>query len=243
MADLRVPSPLLPALTRLAAVPNDTFDVIASAFDSFPGGTRDQLVDELVERAGMPRRELSEIVFLAISVDELQASEGWEQDDAVETLAAAERFPGKTKAERRALAARVVRLLGHRGVSVAAKAAEAALANERTFHSARVFTDLRTVTTNEEDRPAMAIVLHTLDLSFHTAPDGRVQSIYMTLDDLDLDALTEALDVARRRGLELRPWLRPAGISIARPFGSEARGGGEGRADAQNSGGGNERTG
>jgi hypothetical protein len=225
-APLALPSPLVPPTRKLASLPAEKFEALAAAFESYEGGTRDQFIKETASKVDMPERDVTDIVDMAIAVDILRQRNGWTREDTREQLASAERFPGKTKAERRALAERISRLVGHRGLSVVANAREAALANAQTFHAAQIVTDLRTVYAEKADlRPALALVVHELELSLHMPPDGRLTSSFVALDDLDLDSLSKQIETAKRRSAELREWLPSVGLQVVSPFGSDEHGG------------------
>jgi hypothetical protein len=219
---LRVPTPAIAAIRRLARLPNQKFEALAGALAEYPGGTRDGLIGELSKKLDIPPEEIGGLVDMAVSVEFLRKTRGWSGDEIVAQLAEAEDFPAKTKAERRALAERVGSLIEHRGLSVVSNALSVALANAQTLQSARIVTDLRTVFADEADtRPAMALVVHVLEMVLHIAPDGHVTSSFVALDDPDLDSLSHVIDVARTRSAELRAWLPSAGLKVESPFGPD----------------------
>ena len=218
---LRVPAADVPALQSLAGLSNAAAKALAEAVAQHTAVSRARLIAEMSERSGQPRDVVEPILNTALSIEVLRTSSSWTVEELQQRLENAERIPGKTRAERRALAARMAALLDHRSLRLLSSAYYAILANERTFRSAAIETEVRPVFIEGEDEPGAALVVHQLEIAFHRRPTGEVRTEMFALDDIDLDQLSEAVQSARKRGVAMRKMLTPVGLPFALPLDSE----------------------
>lgn len=117
-----------------------------------------------------------------------------------------------TTKKRKALQTRLARLLGIEAVARSAKVVDLADEHERIFHSARVMTDIRPVFGEDPTQlPEGAITFHVLKLEFFVA--GRVEDVFISLDDGDLSDLKFAVDRAIDKASTLARYLDGVGLS------------------------------
>lgn len=75
---------------------------------------------------------------------------------------------------------------------------------ERGFCKVRILTDLRPVFKgNIEEMPSTMVILHTLQIGYHDGM-GDHKEFYVTLDESDIEALSEALDRASKKAGTLK---------------------------------------
>jgi len=218
---LRVPAADVPVLQRLAGLSNASAKALAEAVAQHTAVSRAHLIAEMSEGSGQPRDVVEPILNTALSIEQLRSASGWTVEEVQRRLENADRVPGKTRAERRALVGRVAALLGHRSLRLLSSAYFTMLANERTFRSAEIQTEVRPVFIEGENEPGAVLVVHQLEIAFHRRPSGEVRTDIFALDDGDLNLLAEAVQSARKRASATRKMLGPAGVPFALPLDSE----------------------
>lgn len=221
MADesrLTVPPSDLAPLRRLAGLSTDAVTALAELFESDTDADRAALQHQMSERAGLPIDDAIALLDTLLGVELLRDGSDWTVAEMEKQLENAEGFPGKTRAERRGLAERVGKLLGHRVLSILRRAYFSLLANERTFRSAGVQSEVRPVFVGEEDEPAAALLLHQLEIAYYERASTRIRTETYTLDDRDVDNLLEVLESAKKRGATLRKTFSPTDLPFASPL-------------------------
>jgi hypothetical protein len=107
---------------------------------------------------------------------------------------------------------RIVRLLAVESLNSASRAADLASDHPQVFCAARLITDLRPVFgADPAQRPAGAVVTHTLRLHLHKGGDHEVH--YIALDSRAIAKLKEVLERAEAESRTLRSLLVETGIS------------------------------
>jgi hypothetical protein len=97
-------------------------------------------------------------------------------------------------------------------IRLQSKLIDVASAQERIFREGRIFTDIRAVFPDTEtvEAPLGAVILHTLRLRFHE--DGAMKTIFVCLDDSDLDDLQKQIARAREKSVELSKVISKADL-------------------------------
>ena len=125
-----------------------------------------------------------------------------------------------SETERGVLATRLQQLLDTPALATTAKGLDLQTEYERTFHSARVVTDIRPLFTDATPPQAYAAAIdHTLKIQYHGI-DG-LGEIYLALDEQDLKELQAALDRARGKAGVLAGVIDRSGLKLLRPEQSE----------------------
>jgi hypothetical protein len=215
---MRVPPSDVPTLQRLAGLPADAVAEIAEVLKEHSDADRSVLVRDISERAGQPEDLVSDILTTISGIEAYRRSTDLSVEEIQEALVDAERFPGKTRAERRGLAARVASLLGHRSLEVLSAAYTAIVANERTFRSVGIQTELRTVFIGPEDEPSAVVIVHDVEIAYYERLHGVARTVFFALDERDLDHLAEALASAKKRAIAVRKAFGGKGFPFASPF-------------------------
>jgi hypothetical protein len=124
------------------------------------------------------------------------------------------------EASQRVLSDRLMRLIGLAPVMIVGKAADVAADQERIFHSARVFTDLRPVFGDDPSAgPLGAVVLHTLKVDY--LRNGVVEDVYVVMDNEDLETLASVIDRARAKNTSIGRFLDETGFRRLVPHDSD----------------------
>lgn len=110
------------------------------------------------------------------------------------------------------LRARLRRLLSIDSLELVAKAHNVLLEHERTFFSARVVTDIRSVFREQiEGSPSAAMIVYMLNLEFYHS--GQKDKLSIALDNKDIEILMNALNRAKDKSTSLESVMSAAGIT------------------------------
>ena len=113
--------------------------------------------------------------------------------------------------DRKALRERLTRLLSLHNVVRTAKVVDLADEHQRIFHSARIITDVRPVFADDPTQPPDGVItFHMLKLEIFAS--GRVEDIFVALDDSDLAELKFAVDRASDKTKTLGNYLDGIGL-------------------------------
>jgi len=117
-------------------------------------------------------------------------------------------------AQQQLLMERLETLLKARGaIEVIAKARDVLTDNQRVFLGTRILTDLRPVFGAESlDEPAGAVILHNLKVVF--SEDLTEKEFFVTLDELDLERLSNVIIRARNKAKALKHAWHKTGIPV-----------------------------
>jgi predicted RNA-binding protein YlqC (UPF0109 family) len=80
----------------------------------------------------------------------------------------------------------------------------------KTFHAAKILTDIRPVFAKPEERPVGAAVTHTLKIEYHE--EGEHKEFYVALDAEDLEKLKAVLQRAGAKASSLKSLLKAANL-------------------------------
>ena len=112
--------------------------------------------------------------------------------------------------------ARLKKFLSIEPLIKAAKARILRYEHERTFCTARMFTDARPVFEDDTvGRPEVAVIFHMLKMSYHEG--GHVKDIYISLDENDLDELRKVIKRAEIKSKVLREALGSGHLKVITP--------------------------
>lgn len=212
MPPLRIPPRYQPGIRALTRLSEAQVEPLTAALQETP----DRLSTEyLARRAAEAVPDLADDAFDV--VDALLSLIALLDDDGsmVEELArdvASSQDVELDEAVRDAFAATMVRLLRLRPLVVAARAHDLMAENERVFHDARVFTDIRPVFgPDAREGPRAALLVSTLKIDWHPT-DGSTESAFYALDRSDLQRLRDVVDRALDKAASLEGVIGSAAL-------------------------------
>ncbi len=86
----------------------------------------------------------------------------------------------------------------------------------RVFHLANVYTDLRPVFRRDPQVPPLGVlVAHELKLEYFAS--GRLEALFITLDDADLQTLAKVIERAQAKRTGVMTFLSQAGLTRMEP--------------------------
>lgn len=114
----------------------------------------------------------------------------------------------------RTLISSVLRLDSTLGVT--SKALGVTSDHERVYCSSRVLTDIRTVFSEGEVKPAAATIVHTLRVSFHEGgtTSHSPRSLYIAMDAGDIELLLKQLERAKEKERHLKEMLQKTDVPV-----------------------------
>jgi hypothetical protein len=147
-------------------------------------------------------RAFAEIGLEEFVVDVCDSLESDEETSFFESESALEEF-------RR----RLTDFLGIAEVNRAAKSTVLRYEQERPVHDVRILTDARPIFGDDATAaPEAAVILHTLKIAYHFA--GRLEELFFSLDERDLEELKKAVHRAELKAINLASVLSNAEMKI-----------------------------
>jgi hypothetical protein len=219
MTALRIPQRHESGLAKLVALKDESVEELISALQSappklLPGDLSVELVSEV---RTIPPDDLRDVMGALISLCRTGLRHQLQPKELAEELLGAMRrrdLEGlRLSPEQEAsFRDRLVRLLGVDSLVIVAKALGVLRNNDNMFCSARVLTDIRPVFGSDpEATPAAAVIVHTLNLTFHH--EDRLKDFYIAMDTGDIQTLRKVLDRAELKANSLKLALQKAGIT------------------------------
>lgn len=177
-------------------------DLAASQFPEVAGLSTEQLaeiLDTLVALYGV--RISAEVSIEEFIVDICEALQSHGSQDFQLPPESVERFSSRLK-----------KFLSIDALNRAAKARVLRYEHERTFCTARIFTDARPVFEDAVGRPEATVIFHMLKIAYHEA--GDVKEIYVSLDENDLDELRDVIKRAELKSKALKEALNEGRLKV-----------------------------
>ena len=110
------------------------------------------------------------------------------------------------------LKSRMEKLLSvDRAIAVTAKAFDVVTEHQRIFCGSRIFSDIRPVFSASADSVSAAVILHTLNISYHDG--GNHKEFYVVLENTELEDLKEAIERAEKKAKTLQSIIQKTGIT------------------------------
>jgi hypothetical protein len=180
---------------------------------------RDELISQLRDDATLADvQDLEGIVGSLINIAGTGYSAGASTDDVVDaviTTIQVDNVVELTEPEIGSLRKLLVRLARLKSIELIAKAIELSRANDRSFHSVRIVTDLRPICSGEAARVTGAVIVHQLAL--RASRNGRRETTYFTLDSADLAEFNEVLTRAIKKDKALREFANASNTPVLTP--------------------------
>lgn len=215
--ELRLPTRIIEPLRDFAAVGDAEVGALARALEAPYIGSRSAFISHLARQLGKPTPEIERTVDMLLSIEILRQSRRWSPAEVATAVVSAPESPIESDEAQAVVADRIERLISKSTMQLAAETGASSVAAGRIMVDAEIFTDVRTLFLEDSDRPAAALLMHVLELQYFQAPSPSARSMYITLDDEDLDTLAEAVDSARRKAAGVRSLFADFDLPIAPP--------------------------
>jgi len=219
---LEVPSEdqgILASLLRLSDPALQGLDLALSR--ARPSLEKDELISQLREEPNLADvGDLEQIVGALLSLAGTAYSTGVGLDEILDAVIAEikrDEVVDLSESDAEILKGRLARLAKTRSVELVAKAGQLLRANDRSFQSVRVITDLRPICSGEDVKVAGAVIVH--QLAIRALHNGRSETTYVALDSADLATLNSAVARALKKDRALRSFAITSDTPILTPTG------------------------
>lgn len=212
-ATLRIPDQSRKALAQLGALTEPEFLELLEALRSIPPSLLDDdVLEPLLESVS---KDAKTIVKAVLGLHYAMARSGKFVDEisreVVKALKGVQTEPSVSGDHLEALKLRVGQLLAIEALRTSTKALNVQQDEPHVYENARVLTDIRPVFLESvQNGPLAAVICHTLKLEYRTATGG--EAFFVTLDNKDLEALSDILERAAAKEQACRDLLAKANL-------------------------------
>lgn len=208
MARLHVPDRIREGVSALLSLNPNSFEQLVAALESLPADYN--VLSELSTKINIPNVN-SDIISAISSLHLLRAARNESAAEFVQAASEAisafnpDGSLGPSKE-------RLLKIISVNSLIVAAKALTVLIDRERIMLTAKILTDVRyAFRPNPEEEPYGALILHTLNVSYHEGEDHK--EFLLSIDEDDINTLKDALDRAEKKARVLREKLKIAKIA------------------------------
>jgi hypothetical protein len=162
--------------------------------------------------------DLTEVVGTLINIAGTSYSAGTSVDETLDVVIKSIKdgdIVKLTEVDAEILKVRLARLVKSTSVDLVAKASELLRANDRTFQSVRIATDLRPIYSGDNLSVAGGVIIH--QLAIRATRNGRRETTYYALDSIDIQALNAVISRAMKKDKALREYASAATTPILSP--------------------------
>jgi hypothetical protein len=172
------------------------------------------LADRVSDATEVSHDEGLEIIFALLSFT-VQLGAWDEPSSAVAKSVASSEDLELAEADRSSLHEILNQLLDAHSLSTAAKAADLIVEHEHVYNDIRVITDLRPVFGDDPTANPQGVTLSaTLKLDHFT--NGRINSLYVSVDEEDLRAIRDAVDRGLKKSKTMRELMKANDLPLYR---------------------------
>jgi len=217
MAILDIPDSEYEALKQLSKLTESQFSELVNALNAatpafFPSAFSKALADKT---PSIPRPELARYVRLLVNLYPAKEYRKKTAEDIANDLKETiedEKPDGFPLDKLPELKTRLKTLFSiDRAIAVTAKATDIATDRERLCCGVKILSDIRAIFSGPADSISAALVIHTLNISYHEGVDHK--EFYVGLDKEDIRSLKEALERAEKKEHLLQSAINKSGIS------------------------------
>lgn len=208
---LQIPKPYVPAIVKIAGLPDGAVEELATALATAPVARQaPQAAAQIAERVpGVPLEDLAEIIEAVHALyrvrEFMEITAGQFPADLVESLRSAGEAGIGIEDDARVRGV-FARLLGIESLRSAAKGLKLQRDGERLYCEAKILTDIRPVFGADiAAHPQSAVITHTLKLSYHEGSEDN--DFFVVLDGEDLEALKGVIERAQGKSATLRSMM------------------------------------
>jgi len=212
---LRIPDRLREKILKIDSLSDDiTAQLIDALSGDTPKVTSDEFPAEVAKRiTGISAQDATEILEALISLYMLrstaQKSAHDITSDLVEAIKNTPRGAGEGVRDSESLRSRLEKLLSNRALEAATKAVSVITEHQAVYRSARIFTDVRSIFSDDIAKPPIAaVIVHNLKLSY--SESGTRKEFFLALDTDDVQKLIDVLERAKKKDATVRKLLADA---------------------------------
>jgi hypothetical protein len=207
-------------LTSILRLSDPAFDGLERALcQARPTLDKLELISQLrTEPSLADVRDLEQVVGSLLSIAGTAYYGGAKVDEIIDAVIEgikSDNIVEITDSDAEALKFRLEKLSRTKSVELGAKAIQLLGANDRSFDSVRVVTDLRPIYSGEGSNVSAGVIVH--QLAVRAKHNSRDEVTYIALDSLDLAALNAAVSRALLKDKALRDFAKASNTPILTP--------------------------
>jgi hypothetical protein len=213
MLHLRIPEEYRPGLEKLQRLGDETTQALLTMLrHEHPTLLYEDFLSQIASKVeGLQPEETRAIVDAVLSLYALRTYSELPIPELATSVSHSEDLD-IPQAQRKSFESRLAEILDLEPLLITSKALGILNDYERSFHDARVLTDVRPIFTDDVvDRPGAAVIVHTLKITYHHA--DALEEFFVAFGASDLNRLQEALNRARSKANSLKSAVEAAGIS------------------------------
>jgi hypothetical protein len=218
LARLTVPPAFRPGLVGIASLTDESYDSLISSLRSVePAGDPAKLASKLVpDIPGISEQGITEILEAILSLYVARSSHEVDVQQFVEDVVQAMETQSKAipPSTIGLLKPRLTALLGITALGTTAKAFRIQREHQKVLVSARIFSDIRPVFSEDGENPLAGLVFHQLKLSYLEGSERR--DFFLALDDEDISSLQKLLTRAETKSKALSALIEKADLVALR---------------------------
>jgi hypothetical protein len=215
---IRIPERYQAGIAKLITLPDDGIEELLSILNETPLSLNlDSIKDYIISQiSSIPEDDIDEIISaldsLYIIQDELSAPIQEFSEQVLQAMAEAENSVLHLESSHHEhFKDRLTKLMNGKLLRLVVKSRDILFEQERTFGSARVLSDIRTVFGDHtESAPDAAIIVHMLKI--HYIQDNQHKEFFVALDTGDIDLLIDTLIRAQEKAETLKSLLAAANV-------------------------------
>lgn len=218
MAITRIPEPFRLGFVKIRKLSSADVEALIAALEKSPltGGIKGMISIVCDCVPSLRKEDVEDIVRTLYSLYVFRSDTDSTLTGTISDLISAMRATGiesliLTEDEKNEFQDKMSKLLSLSTLGVASKIEQLREDYAKTFHAAKILTDIRPVFAKPEERPVGAAVTHTLKIEYHE--EGEHKEFYVALDAEDLQKLKRVLQRAEAKASSLKSLLKAANLA------------------------------
>ncbi len=213
----KIPEQYRLGFARIKALPPEDVERVVAGLKKSPitGGQRGMISVVSAEASNLKKEDVQHIVTTLHSLYVYRSDADTPLPSFVSELISAMRATNDkalvlSVEEENEFQDKVSRLLSVAESAIASKVEIVKSDYAKTFHDAKILTDIRPVFARPEEQPIGAAINHTLKIEYHE--EGEHKYFYIMLDATDVEKMRKVLQRAGEKASTLRSLLKSAGV-------------------------------
>lgn len=215
---LRIPERHQAGLAKLISLPDNALEELLSVLNEIPQSLYlDSIIAYIFSKIPtIPERDVREVVSTLDSLYYIYNESDLSLQDFSDEVLRAMNATGNKELQiesslRERFKDRLIRSMSGKLLNTVIKSRDALYEQERTFGSARVLSDIRSVfVDNTEHNPDAAIIVHTLKIHYYESTQHK--EFFISLDGGDITLLIDELIRAKEKAETLKSILAAANV-------------------------------
>lgn len=214
---IHIPEPHREPLARLRDLPPDASERFRAPFEESPSShpaTRQSLVDRIAASVPeLPPEHIDTLLDAFVALRFTMESHQWTAEKIASAVSNAPFLRTSDETAPEHLIHLLADIIKSPQLVPLARRVEVMRSHERSLHGARIITDIRPVFGDEPTEPPPgAAIMHTLRID--CLQNGRMESIYLAIDNDDIALLERLLDRAKKKASTLDKVVQQGGMDL-----------------------------